>query len=248
VEASGLHVKFSTLKTTCGIGSFKHKLVNRSIMDKLDVLNFIYETGVIAIMRAQSSEHLISAAEAIKQGGVNVIEITMTTPGALKVVEQAVVKFGDQVMFGVGSVLDAETARAAILAGSQFVVSPTLNLDLITLCNRYGVPAIPGCFTPTEILTAHQAGASWIKLFPASIGGPSLVKAILAPLPQVKLVPVGGVNLNTTADFIRSGAVAVGVGSNLIDQKLIDSGNWNELNRRAAEFIAEVRRGRNLID
>ena len=214
-------------------------------MDKLEKLNFIYETGVIAIMRACSSEHLVAAAEAIKLGGINVIEVTMTTPGALKVVAQVVEQFGDQVMFGVGSVLDAETGRAAILAGAQFIVSPTLNLDLITLCNRYDIPVMPGCFTPTEILTACQAGADWIKLFPANIGGPVLVKSILAPLPQVKLVPVGGVDLQSTADFIRNGAAAVGVGSSLIDQKLIDAGNWNELKKRAAEFIIEVRRSRN---
>jgi len=213
-------------------------------MNKTDKLNLIRETGVIAIMRAHSSEQLIVAADAIKAGGVRVIEVTMTTPGALDVIAEATRRYGDAVLFGAGSVLDAETARAALLAGAGFVVAPTLNLDVIALCNRYSIPVMPGCFTPTEMLAAWEAGADMVKLFPASIGGPALVKAIRAPLPQLEIVPVGGVNLDTAADFIRNGAAALGVGSSLVNQKLLDAGDMAELNRRAARFIEEVKKGR----
>lgn len=213
-------------------------------MTKTERLNLIRETGVIAIMRAQSSAQLIAAADAIKKGGVRVIEVTMTTPGALGVIEEATKRYGEDVLFGAGTVLDAETARSAILAGTGFIVAPTLNLEVIALCNRYSVPVIPGCYTPTEMLTAWEAGADMIKLFPASVGGPSLIKAIRAPLPQLEIVPVGGVNLNTAAEFIRNGAAALGVGGNLINQKLLDAGDMGELTHRAMAFIEEVKKGR----
>ena len=215
-------------------------------MKKEDTIDIIRETGVIAIMRAQSSDQLIAAADAIKKGGVKAIEVTMTTPGALSVIEQAKGRYGADVIFGAGSVLDAETGRAAILAGADFVVSPVLNLELIKLCNRYGIPTSPGCYSPTEILTGWEAGADFIKLFPASFGGPSLIKAILAPLPQVRIIPVGGVNLDTAADFISKGAAALGVGSSLVNQKLLDSGDMDELTRRAVGFIEQVQKGRGL--
>jgi len=213
-------------------------------MTKSEGLKLIRETGIIAIMRAQSSDQLIAAADAIRAGGVRVIEVTMTTPGALSVIAEATKKYGSEVLFGAGTVLDAETARAAILAGAGFIVAPTLNLDVIRLCNRYSVPVMPGCATPTEMLTAWEAGADMIKLFPADVGGPDLVKAILAPLPQLQIVPVGGVDLNTAAAFIRKGAVALGVGGSLINQKLLDSGDMVELSRRATAFIDEVKKGR----
>ena len=216
-------------------------------MNKSEKLALIRETGVIAIMRAQSSDQLIAAADAIKAGGVRVIEVTMTTPGALAVVEEAKARYGQDVLFGVGTVLDAETARAAILAGADFIVAPSLDLDTVALCNRYSIPVMPGCYTPTEMVTAWQAGADMIKLFPASVGGPDLVKAILAPLPQLEIVPVGGVNLDTAADFVRKGAAALGVGSNLVNQKLLDAGDLDELQRRAAALIAEVRKGRGQV-
>ena len=213
-------------------------------MNKTEKLNLIRETGVIAIMRAQSSEQLIAAADAIKAGGVQVIEVTMTTPGALDVIAKASARYGQDVLFGAGSVLDAETARAAILAGAGFVVAPTLNLSVVELCNRYSTPVVPGCYTPTEMLTAWEAGADMVKLFPASVGGPALVKAILAPLPQLEIVPVGGVNLDTAVEFIAKGAAALGVGSSLVNQKLLDAGDMAELTRRAAAFIEKVKEGR----
>jgi 2-dehydro-3-deoxyphosphogluconate aldolase/(4S)-4-hydroxy-2-oxoglutarate aldolase len=213
-------------------------------MKKHEKLDIIRDTGIIAIMRAKSSDQLIAAADAIKAGGVKVIEVTMTTPGALSVIETAKARYGADVLFGAGSVLDPETARAAILAGADFVVAPTLNLNMIALCNRYSIPVMPGCYTPTEALSAWEAGADMIKLFPASFGGAALVKAILAPLPQLEIVPVGGVNLDTAADFIRKGAAGLGVGSGLVNQKLLTNGDLDELTRRAKAFISEVEKGR----
>jgi len=213
-------------------------------MNKTQKLTLIRDSGVIAIMRAHSSDQLIAAADAIKEGGVSVIEVTMTTPGALRVIEEAARRYGDEVLFGAGSVLDAETARAAILAGAGFIVAPTLDLEVIALCNRYGIPVAPGCYTPTEMLAAWQAGADLTKLFPADVGGPSLIKAILAPLPQLNIVPVGGVNLDNAAEFIKRGATALGVGSSLVSQKLLETGDMAELTRRAGAFIEAVKKGR----
>jgi len=213
-------------------------------MTKTEKLDLIRQTGVIAIMRAQGSDQLIAAADAIQAGGVRAIEVTMNTPGALRVIEEASKRYGEEVLFGAGTVLDAETARAAILAGADFVVSPSLNLDMLAMCNRYSIPLTPGCYTPTEMLKAWEAGADMVKLFPASVGGPSLIKAIRAPLPQLEIVPVGGVNLDTAADFIRNGAAALGVGSDLVSQKLLDERNMEELTRRAAAFIEQVKKGR----
>jgi 2-dehydro-3-deoxyphosphogluconate aldolase/(4S)-4-hydroxy-2-oxoglutarate aldolase len=215
-------------------------------VNKTDKLELIRSTGVIAIMRAKSSDQLIAAADAIKAGGVRVIEVTMTTPGALGVIEAATTRYGEDVLFGAGSVLDPETARAAILAGAGFVVAPTLKLSVVALCNRYSVPVMPGIYTPTEALTAWEAGADMVKLFPASVGGPDLIKAIRAPLPQLEIVPVGGVNLGTAAAFIRKGAAALGVGSSLVNQTLLDAGDMDGLSSRARAFIAAVKEGRSL--
>jgi 2-dehydro-3-deoxyphosphogluconate aldolase/(4S)-4-hydroxy-2-oxoglutarate aldolase len=213
-------------------------------MNKTEKLQLIRQTGIVAIMRASSSDQLIAAANAIYQGGVRAIEVTMTTPGALAVISEAVKQFGKDVLFGAGSVLDPETARAAILAGAGFIVAPSLKLEVVTLCNRYSIPVMPGCYTPTEMLTAWEAGADMLKLFPAEIGGPDMVKAILAPFPQFEIVPVGGVELGNAAEFIKKGAAALGVGGSLVNQKLLDAGDMAELTRRAAAFIAEVKKGR----
>ena len=211
----------------------------------LPVLETIRTCGVIAIMRVRSSEQLIAVSDAILQGGINAIEVTMTTPGALDVVHQATSKYGDSVVFGIGSVLDAETARAAILAGAQFIVCPTLNVHTIEICKRYSIPVMPGAYTPTEILTAWEAGASLVKVFPASVGGPAYIKAIKAPLPQVRLAAVGGVDLENTAIFIRSGAEVVGIGGELVNQMLVDNRDFKTITERACRFREEVERGRN---
>ena len=213
-------------------------------MDKRKAVQIIEESGVIAIMRAQSSDQLLQAADAIQVGGVQAIEVTMTTPGALQVIAEARKRYGAELLFGAGTVLDPETGRAAILAGAQFMVAPTLNLGLIELCRRYSIPVMPGAYTPTEALTAWEAGADIVKIFPAEVGGPAYLKAMRAPLPQLKLCPVGGVDLDTAAEFIKSGAACLGVGSALINQKLLDSGDFAELTRRAVRFREEVDKGR----
>lgn len=213
-------------------------------MSEATIQSQLYEAGVIAIMRADSSDQLMAAADAILDGGLNAIEVTMTTPGAIEIIKQAKEKYGERVVFGVGSVLDAETARAAILAGAQFVVAPTLDFGTITMCRRYSVPVVPGAFTPTEILQAWQAGADMVKVFPASFFGPAYLKAVKAPLPQVKLVPVGGVNLDNAVEFIRRGAEVLGVGSSLINNQLLAEGKLDEISERARKFREEVQEGR----
>jgi len=213
-------------------------------MKRQECLDLIRQTGVIAIMRAKSSDQLLAAADAIRAGGVRAIEVTMTTPGALAVIEAAVSRYGQEVAFGAGTVLDAESARAAILSGAQFIVAPTLKTEVIELCHRYSVPVFPGVYTPTEVLTAWEAGADMVKVFPASVGGPGFIKALKAPLPQVDMVPVGGVNLENTADFIRAGSAAVGVGGELVDAKLLEAKDWPTLTERARQFIAAVAKGR----
>lgn len=204
----------------------------------------IFETGIVAIMRAKSSDQLLAAAEAILAGGIKVIEVTMTTPNALEVIQKATTQFSGEVLFGAGSILDPETARAAILAGAQFIVCPTLNTKTIKICRRYSIPVIPGAYTPTEILTAWEAGADSVKVFPASTGGPSYIKTVKAPLPHVSLTAVGGVNLENTAEFFRAGVDIVGIGGELVNQKLLDEGDLKEITKRAEKFRAEVEKGR----
>jgi len=213
-------------------------------MPKNDCINLIRQTGVIAILRAKSSEQLLAAADAIRLGGVRAIEVTMTTPGALAIIEQARARYSQEVFFGAGTVLDPESARSAILAGAQFIVAPSLKPAVIELCHRCSIPVFPGAYTPTEILTAWELGADMVKIFPASVGGPGLIKALKAPLPQVEMVPVGGVNLNNTADFIRAGASAVGVGGELLDAKLLEAKDWPSLTGRAKAFVEAVTQGR----
>jgi 2-dehydro-3-deoxyphosphogluconate aldolase/(4S)-4-hydroxy-2-oxoglutarate aldolase len=213
-------------------------------MSQNNALDLILGTGVVAIMRAKNSDQLLSAAQAVLAGGVKAIEVTMTTPGALDVIRQATGQFGSDVLFGVGSVLDPETARAAILAGAQFVVCPTLNLKTIEVCNRYSVPIMPGAYTPTELLTAWEAGASLVKVFPACVGGPAYIKAVKAPLPQIRLAAVGGVTLDNTAEFIRAGAEVVGVSGELVSQNLLDTKDFATITERARGFRQEVEKGR----
>jgi len=214
--------------------------------DREEIVKTITDCGVIAVVRLSESSRLVQVAEAIKEGGVNVIEFTMTTPNALQVLEECVGQYGEEVLWGAGTVLDAETARAAILAGAQFIVSPTTNRDSINLCHRYGKVAIPGTLTPNEILAAQEMGADMIKVFPARVFGPRYMRDVRAPLPQVKLVPTGGVNLDTAGDFIRNGAVAVCVGSALVDRRAVAEGNFarlTELARKYTEIVREAREG-----
>jgi len=212
--------------------------------DKLTTLHRILDTGITAVIRAKSSQHLINVADAIKAGGVECIEVTMTTPNALAIIEEVSSKYGDEVLIGVGSVLDAETARAAILAGAQFVVGPTLNLDVIRMAHRYDKLAMPGTFTPTEIITAWEHGADLVKVFPAGRVGPGFFKDVLGPRPQVKLVPTGGVNLDTAGEFIKNGAVALCVGSAMMPKDAIEAGQFDVVTDLAAKFAAAVKEAR----
>lgn len=213
-------------------------------MSKEVSLKRILDVGVIAIVRLDSAGQLGQVARAIKAGGADIIEFTMTTPGALDVIAASARDFGDEVLLGAGTVLDAETARAAILAGAQFIVSPTLNPATVELCHRYSVIAMPGTFSPTEILTAWELGADLVKVFPAGAGGPGYIKDVLAPLPQVLLVPTGGVNLQNAADYIQAGAAAVAVGSSLVNNKLVAAGNFGALTETASGLVAAVRQAR----
>jgi len=212
--------------------------------DKATTLGRILESGITAVIRAKSSAHLVEVAEAIKAGGVECIEVTMTTPDALQVIAETSRRFGEEVVIGVGSVLDAETARAAILAGAEFVVGPCLDLGMIEMCRTYSKPVIPGAFTPTEILTAWRAGADLVKVFPAGQLGPTYLRDILAPLPQVKLVPTGGVDLDTAGAFIKAGAAALCVGSTMMPREAMDTGDWATLTDLARRFVEAVKAAR----
>ncbi len=205
---------------------------------------FIEENGIIAIVRFDRSDQLVNAAKAIREGGVRAIEFTMTTPNALEILSASVKEFKGDVLLGAGTVLDTETARAAILAGADFIVTPTLSRAVIETCNRYGRVVVPGAFTPTEILTAWECGADFVKVFPASVGGPDYLKAVRAPLPQTKLVPTGGVELDNIPDFINAGAVAVAVGSNLVRKDLVAGEKWDELTALAKRFADVVHAAR----
>jgi 2-dehydro-3-deoxyphosphogluconate aldolase / (4S)-4-hydroxy-2-oxoglutarate aldolase len=198
---------------------------------------------VVAVLRADNPSQLMDVSKALRDGGVVAIEVTMTVPGALKVIEEASAKMPD-VIVGVGSVLDPETARAAILSGAEYVVSPILNVSVIEMTKRYGKAVMPAGFTPTEILNAWQAGADVVKVFPAGVGGPSYFKDILGPLPQVKLMPTGGVDAKTTPEFIKNGAVAVGAGSALVDKKAVADKDWAKLTATARAFVDAVAQAR----
>ena len=205
--------------------------------DRLTTLSQLIDTGVIAVIRADSGDQLVNVCRALSAGGVQTCEITMTTPGALEAIAQASRELGKSALVGAGSVLDAETARAAILAGARFIFSPILNLDVIAMAHRYDCVAVPGAMTPTEIATAWTAGADVVKVFPANHFGPQYLRDIHGPLPQVKLTPTGGVDLTTAPDWIKAGAVAIGVGSSLVKKDLVTAGNWDGLSSLAKQYV-----------
>ena len=205
----------------------------------------IREIGLVPIVRAPSPEDGFRAAEAIVAGGIGIAEITMTVPNAIQVMERLADRYGDKVLLGAGTVLDPETCRAALLAGAQFIVTPALNTVVIEMARRYSKPCIPGALTPTEVLTAWQAGAEWVKIFPCGpVGGPSYLKALKGPFPQIEFVPTGGVNLQTTPEFIKAGATAVGVGGELVDLKALKEGKLEAIAETARKFLEAVRAGR----
>jgi len=206
----------------------------------------IKEIGIIPVVRAESSEIALRAVEAIAEGGVPIVEITMTVPGAIAIIEQVSARYGTHVIVGAGTVLDQETARLCILAGAQFVVSPTFDPSTISTCRRYDVAAIPGALTPTEVITAWTAGADCVKIFPANaVGGPGYLRSLKAPLPQIELVPTGGVTLDTAAEFIKAGAMALGIGSDLVDTRVLKDGGDKVVAERARQFIDKVKSARN---
>jgi 2-dehydro-3-deoxyphosphogluconate aldolase / (4S)-4-hydroxy-2-oxoglutarate aldolase len=213
-------------------------------MHKNTIIRRLLDPGIIAIIRADSSDQLTEAAEALFSGGVTAMEVTMTTPNALQVISDVTARFGNKILMGVGSVLDTETCRAAILAGAEFVVTPVTKPDVIRLANRYGKPIAAGAFSPTEALTAHESGADFIKLFPAEIGGPEYVKTLLAPLPMLQIIPTGGVTPETAPDFLRAGCVAVGAGSALVSRDILTHRDWKTLRERAEAFVRSVRKTR----
>jgi 2-dehydro-3-deoxyphosphogluconate aldolase / (4S)-4-hydroxy-2-oxoglutarate aldolase len=214
-------------------------------MTKDEVLKRIEEIGVIPVVRASSAEEAVAVAEAIGEGGIPVLEITMTVPGAIAVIAELSKRFGDQVLVGAGTVLDPETATKCIAAGAQFVVSPALNLRTIELCNRENIVIFPGSLTPTEVVTAWEAGADAVKVFPCSaLGGPKYLRALKAPLPQIKLVPTGGVSLTTAKDFIAAGAWALGVGADLVNTEAIRSGDRESVINAARGYVEAVREAR----
>ncbi|MBX7055664.1 MAG: bifunctional 2-keto-4-hydroxyglutarate aldolase/2-keto-3-deoxy-6-phosphogluconate aldolase [Pyrinomonadaceae bacterium] len=214
-------------------------------MDKKQIVEQIESLGLVPVVRASSADEAMQVIEAIKAGGVNVLEITMTVPGAVRVIEKVADKYGSDVLVGAGTVLDPETARACLLAGAQFIVSPALNLATIELCHRYSAPIAPGVLTPTEVITAWSAGVDLVKVFPCgSVGGASYVKNLKGPFPQVKIIPTGGVSLTTAADFIKAGASALGVGTDLVDVKAIREGNAHIVTERARQFVEIVKQAR----
>lgn len=217
-------------------------------MDKSEVLKRIAEVGLVPVIRAESKDEAIRVIDAIAAGGLPTVEVTMTVPGAISIIE-ALHKRDSSLVVGAGTVLDAETARACILAGAQFIVSPSLNLGTVELCRRYSVAVMPGALTPTEVLTAWQAGADVVKIFPCgAMGGASYIKALKAPFPHIALMPTGGVSMKTAADFIKAGAMALGVGSDLVDSKAIQEEDWNTLATavtvRAREYVSIVQEAR----
>jgi 2-dehydro-3-deoxyphosphogluconate aldolase/(4S)-4-hydroxy-2-oxoglutarate aldolase len=213
-------------------------------MQKQDHLARVHSSGIIAVIRAASGELLADVAEALLAGGVEVMEVTFTVPRAHQVLERVAERLGDRILLGAGTVLDTETARLALLSGAEFIVSPTVNTDVIQLCRRYDKLVLPGALTPTEVLTAWEAGADIVKIFPSDLTGPAYLKALAGPLPQVRMMPTGGVNLQTAADFLKAGAFALGIGGSLVDPQAVAAGDLKKIETLARQYVDIVRQTR----
>ncbi len=209
-------------------------------MSRMHDLQRVLEAGIVAVVRATDPSNLIEVIRSLAEGGVTVAEVTFTVPGALEVIRQARKELPANVLLGAGTVLDPETARAALLAGAEFIVSPVVNLEVIRLCLRYDRLVMPGAFTPTEILTAWDAGADIVKVFPADNLGPAFFKAMRGPLPQIRLMPTGGVNLATARDFLEAGACCLGLGSQLVEPAAIAHKNYGRLRDLAGQYVKIV--------
>ena len=214
-------------------------------MTSQEILSFITGIGIVPIVRVSSAESAVKAVEAIYRGGVRAAEITMTVPGALRALEKVADSLGDKMMLGAGTVLDPETARACMLAGAEFFVTPALRLSTIELAKRYSKVIFPGALTPTEVLTAWEAGADAVKIFPCgNMGGPKYIKALKGPFPHIAMIPTGGVNLETAGDFLKAGASAIAVGSELVDGKTIQESRFDVIEDRARQYLACVVKAR----
>jgi len=214
-------------------------------MDKKGVFDRMVAEGLVPVIRVTSAAEAIDVADAIKEGGCSVIEITMSVPGAIDVIKELTKKYGDNIIMGAGTILDPETGRAALLAGAQFIVAPTLNLELIRLAHRYSAVVIPGAMTPTEILTAWEAGADMVKVFPAAqLGGPEYIKALRGPMPQILYVPTGGVSLQNAGAFIKAGATALGAGGELVDKKAMKEKKFNIISDNTRAFLKAIKEAR----
>ena len=214
-------------------------------MSKVDTLNSLLDTGIVPIVRADSADKALNAAQAIYRGGLRALEVTMTVPKALQVIEKIADEFGKQMLVGAGSVLDPETARSCMLAGAVFFVTPALKIKTIEICHRYSKVIMPGALTPTEILAAWDAGADMVKVFPCgNLGGPKYISAVKAPLPQVLMVPTGGVSLDNVADFFKAGSSAVAVGSELCDKQAMATGKFEVIEENARQFLEAARKAK----
>jgi 2-dehydro-3-deoxyphosphogluconate aldolase/(4S)-4-hydroxy-2-oxoglutarate aldolase len=215
-------------------------------MNRESTLRRIIDGGIVAVVRFETSAPLVKVVKSLAAGGVTAAEVTFTVPDAVDVIRDVRREVGDRLVLGAGTVLDPETARAAILAGAEFIVAPTVNLEVIRLCRRYDKAVMPGALTPTEVLTAWEAGADLVKIFPADVGGPSYLKALHGPLPHVRFMPTGGVDLGTAEAFLKAGATCLGVGSALVDPRAIAAGDFERIGDLAAQYTDIVRRARGL--
>jgi 2-dehydro-3-deoxyphosphogluconate aldolase/(4S)-4-hydroxy-2-oxoglutarate aldolase len=205
--------------------------------DKQAIMSRLENPGVIAVVRAPSADLVLPACEALLKGGMVALELTMTTPGALKVVGEVLNEFGERAVIGIGTILDADTCQAAYDAGAEFTVTPVCRGDFVRIAKSANCPIMLGAYSPTEAQTAHEAGADYVKIFPGDVLGPSYIRGLLAPLPHLRIVPTGEIQSATVADFFRAGVVAVGMGGTLVSRQILDSGDWAALTSRARSFV-----------
>jgi len=227
------------------VDSANLQLYQLETMTAFRPLDRVLDRCIVAVIRAESPDSLVDVAEALVAGGVEVMEVTFTVPRATQVLEKVAERLGDKILLGAGTVLDPETARAAMLAGAEFIVSPAVNVEVIELCRRYSKLVMPGALTPTEVVTAWQAGADIVKIFPSELTGAKYIKALKAPLPHIRMMPTGGVNLDTAEEFLKAGACALGIGGSLVEPKAVASGDLKRIESLARQYVEIAKRFRN---
>ena len=215
-------------------------------MSKHGIIPRIIHPGIIAIIRSDGPEGIIDAAMAFYQGGIRAVEISLTTPGALETIKAVRVILPEGCLIGAGTVLDAETARMAILAGAEFAVSPVLNVEMVRMCNRYGIPTVCGAYTPAEALAVHECGGDFVKIFPAADLGPRYVRELLAPMPQLALIPTGGVTLDHCGEYLAAGATAVAIGASVVNKQVLAQRNWSQITERARAYVEAALKAKGL--